>query len=205
MTLTELQKVLKAPKSRYNDYGGFAYRSCEDILEALKAILPDDAVLTLDDEITEVGGRVYVKSTACLLLEGVEYKSSGFAREAQSKKGMDESQITGTASTYARKYALNGLFLIDDTKDADTNEHHKQEERGVEDAKNRLKKSIDCIKEGIGSGDLSSASEAWFELTDEEKKELWIAPSRGGPFTTAERKVMQSTEFREANGVTDAD
>ena len=116
--LTEIQQKLKAPKNQYNDFGKYKYRSCEDILEAVKPLL-NGCILTISDEVVEVGGRVYVKATATFLGED-KITVIAYAREPESRKGMDESQITGTASSYARKYALNGLFLIDDTKDADT-------------------------------------------------------------------------------------
>lgn len=126
--LTEIQKKLKAPKSNYNSFGKYNYRSCEDILEAVKPLLGDNK-LTLSDEVVQIGDRIYVKATAVFRDGATETRVSAFAREAESKKGMDESQVTGTASSYARKYALNGLFLIDDTKDADTDEFVKATER----------------------------------------------------------------------------
>lgn len=119
--LTEIQKKLKAPKSNYNSFGKYNYRSCEDILEAVKPLLGDNTLI-LSDEVVQIGDRIYVKATAVFRDGATETRVSAFAREAESKKGMDESQVTGTASSYARKYALNGLFLIDDTKDADTDE-----------------------------------------------------------------------------------
>lgn len=121
MDLVFIQSHLKAPKNQFNKFGGYRYRSCEDIMEALKPLLLErDCILTVSDDIIQVGDRVYVKATATLTTsEGVQYSNTAFAREAESKKGMDESQVTGTASSYARKYALNGLFCIDDTKDAD--------------------------------------------------------------------------------------
>lgn len=125
--LIHIQGELKAPKSQENKFGGYKYRSCEDILEAVKPLLKKEKVtLTISDDIIEVGGRVYVKATATLSDGEDTTSTSAFAREAETKKGMDDSQITGSASSYARKYALNGLFAIDDTKDADaTNTHGK--------------------------------------------------------------------------------
>lgn len=120
--LLVIQTSLKAPKNQRNDFGKYNYRSCEDILEALKPILAEvKAVVMLSDKVDMIGPRYYITATATLLdIETAETASvSASAREADSKKGTDESQITGAASSYARKYALNGLFAIDDTKDAD--------------------------------------------------------------------------------------
>lgn len=121
MKLSQIQSEVKAPKGQFNSFGKYHYRSCEDIVEAVKPILNKHGfALLLTDEVVEVGGRVYVKATATIT-DGKEiYTATAFAREEETKKGMDASQITGTASSYARKYALNGLFAIDDTKDADT-------------------------------------------------------------------------------------
>ena len=121
-----LQVELKAPKGQTNKFGGYKYRSCEDILEAVKPLLEKyRLVLTVGDDLINFGDRYYICSTATLrdMDSEAEIKNSAYAREAQEKKGMDEAQITGTASSYARKYALNGLFCIDDTKDPDTNEY----------------------------------------------------------------------------------
>lgn len=125
-----IQSELKAPKGQFNKFGGYSYRSCEDILESVKPILARyKALLFLSDEIVEVGSRIYVMAQATLVnVEKPEEKlvATAYAREEESKKGMDGSQVTGAASSYARKYALNGLFEIDDTKDADaTNDHGK--------------------------------------------------------------------------------
>lgn len=124
-TLIKIQKELKAPKGQYNSFGKYKYRNCEDILEAVKPLL-GDAMLLLSDEIVQLGDRYYVKATATIseITDGKVYKVevNAYAREALDKKGMDEAQITGAASSYARKYALNGLFCIDDTKDADSDE-----------------------------------------------------------------------------------
>jgi len=129
--LIKIQNELKAPKNQRNSFGNYNYRNAEDILEALKPLLLENkCLLNLTDEIVLVGSRFYVKATATVIdPETKEFCSStAFAREEESKKGMDGSQITGASSSYARKYALNGLFLIDDTKDADaTNTHDKQE------------------------------------------------------------------------------
>ena len=124
MTLLTVQMELKAPKSQYNKFGGYNYRSTEDILQAVKPLLKkDNDHLSLSDEPIVVDGWHYIKATATFTDKNDKTTvSTGYAREAANKKGMDDSQITGTASSYARKYALNGLFLIDDNKDADTDE-----------------------------------------------------------------------------------
>lgn len=128
--LSAVQQELKAPKDKKNTFGGYNYRSAEGILEAVKPVLKKyKAAVLLSDEITATGNRIYVKATAEFLDQESINDSvhvTAYAREAEQKKGMDESQITGTASSYARKYALNGLLLIDDNKDADTDEYQKQ-------------------------------------------------------------------------------
>ena len=124
--LIAIQADLKAPKGNYNSFGKYNYRSCEDILEAVKPLLArEGCILTITDDIVQVGDRFYIKATA-RITDGTEtMEVTAFAREEKEKKGMDGSQVTGTASSYARKYALNGLFLIDDNKDADTDEYAK--------------------------------------------------------------------------------
>lgn len=127
--LLEIQTELKAPKGQYNSFGKFNYRSCEDILEAVKPLLKKhNCTLTVSDELVNIGDRYYVKASATIMeIDSADsITNTAYAREAESKSGMDASQITGTASSYARKYALNGLFLIDDTKDADTDDFVKQ-------------------------------------------------------------------------------
>lgn len=128
--LTAIQAELKAPKSNYNNFGKYAYRSAEDILTAVKPLLiKHNCQLTISDDITAVGDRIYVKAIATITdTEGNTETVTAFAREPLDKKGMDSAQITGCASSYARKYALNGLFLIDDTKDADSDAYRQQED-----------------------------------------------------------------------------
>ena len=120
--LTKIQKELKVPKSQFNTFGNYHYRSCEDILEAIKPLL-GNAILTISDEMVLIGDRYYVKATATLSEGTASISTTAYARESLDKKGMDSAQITGSASSYARKYALNGLFCIEDTKDADTMKH----------------------------------------------------------------------------------
>lgn len=180
--LAKIQKFLKATKDQYNDFGKYSYRSAESILEAVKPLL-DGAILTLSDDIEFIGGRFYVRATATF--EDGDYikKVSAFAREPETKKGMDESQITGTASSYARKYALNGLFCIDDAKDADTNEHKVEventpkssvgeicsgikEKMTLDNWKGYFAKAIDLYGKG------TEEYKIWIEVFNEKKKEL---------------------------------
>lgn len=123
--LEDIQKNLNAPKSQYNKFGKYSYRNCEDILQAVKPLL-DGCVVLITDKIVNVGNRFYVEATARITdgKDGVEV--SAYAREDETKKGMDLSQLTGSTSSYARKYALNGLFLIDDNKDADSDKPTKE-------------------------------------------------------------------------------
>jgi hypothetical protein len=129
MNLVKIQAELKAPKNQTNSFGKYKYRSAEDIVEAVKPILSKyGTALVITDEVVQVGERIYIKATASLL-DGTDdsISVSGWAREEEVKKGMDAAQITGSASSYARKYALNGLFAIDDTKDSDSTNEHKDE------------------------------------------------------------------------------
>lgn len=144
--LLNIQAELKAPKGQFNSFGNYKYRSCEDILEAVKPLLKENkCTLIITDDVQMFGNRFYVRATAILKdVESEEVLTNvAFAREEETQKGKDGSQITGTASSYARKYALNGLFLIDDTKDADTDEFAKQ--TGAE-PKKASEKQIDLIK-----------------------------------------------------------
>lgn len=128
--LLKVQTKLKAPKSQYNSFGGFSYRNCEDILEAAKPILNEvKAVIILTDDVKFIENRFYIQATARFidLDTGEEITNTGYAREEDAKKGMDGSQVTGAASSYARKYALNGLLAIDDNKDADTAKNFDKE------------------------------------------------------------------------------
>lgn len=128
--LIAIQSELKAPKSQFNKFGGYKYRKAEDILEAVKPLLnKQKCTLTITDDIVMVGNRIYVKATATIKNENGECETTtGWAREEETKKGMDGSQITGASSSYARKYALNGLFAIDDNADSDTTNDGKHQE-----------------------------------------------------------------------------
>lgn len=131
--LSRIQHELKAPKSQFNKFGNYAYRNCEDILEAVKPLLAKEKlIMTINDDVVMVGSRFYVKATATIT-DGTDVVSnSALARESEDKKGMDDSQITGATSSYARKYCLNGLFLIDDTRDADATNTHGKDSPKVE-------------------------------------------------------------------------
>lgn len=126
--LSELQRTVKVPKTQRNSFGNYNYRSCEDILEAVKPLLPVGATIIINDEVVQIGTRYYIKARATLTLGDVGVFVEAYAREEEIKKGMDGAQITGSASSYARKYALNGLLLIDDTKDADTQDNTEKKE-----------------------------------------------------------------------------
>lgn len=182
MTLSEVQFELKAPKGQFNKFGHYAYRSTEDILKAVKPLLKkfgDD--LSLSDEPVLIGDWHYIKANAVFTdKDGKQTTSTGYARESASKKGMDESQITGTASSYARKYALNGLFLIDDTKDADTEEYHQQNNKHQSktkkpqqnkqkplDTKDRLSNALNILAEEQNT----TATEVKAALIEQYKKE----------------------------------
>lgn len=135
--LAKIQAELKAPKDLFNKFGNYHYRSAESILEAVKPLL-DGAILTMCDDIVLVGDRYYIKATATFTDGDFTLSTTAFAREPNDKKGMDDSQITGTASSYARKYALNALFCIDDAKDADTDEYQEQ----TKETKPAVKKTV---------------------------------------------------------------
>lgn len=145
-TLINIQNELKAPKNQFNSFGEFHYRSCEDILEAVKPLLfKYGAALILSDEVVLIGNRYYVKATATLLTsEGGTFKASAYAREMETRKKMDDGQLTGAASSYARKYALNGLFDIDDAKDADARDNR---DLGGTKPADKPAKDIDIDKE----------------------------------------------------------
>ena len=138
--LMAVQAELKAPKNQYNIFGKYDYRSAEDIIEAVKPLLKDNGLfLNMSDEIVLIGDRYYVKATVKVfdVVTGESVQTSALAREAAQKKGMDESQVTGTASSYARKYALNGLFAIDDNRDADTDEYARQTSQSAAGARSQ--------------------------------------------------------------------
>jgi len=167
--LKEIQQKLKAPKRQYNSYADFNYRNVEDILEAVKPLL-NDALLLLNDDIVEIGGRVYLKATVTLSKDKEAVSVTAYAREPLKQTGMSESQITGSASSYARKYALSGLFLLDDQREADPDQDPKIDPKidpkKVKIEATRFNKMVETIK----TGDYTKAEAyATFDLTSEQK------------------------------------
>lgn len=157
--LVNVQSELKAPKSKFNSFGKYNYRSLEDILEGVKPLLAKyKATLVIADGVEQVGDRYYIQAKAIFIdtENGESISSTALARESTDKKGMDDSQITGTASSYARKYALNGLFLIDDTKDADTDENHIERETKAAKVQNIEKMKITQAKINVLAHDIES-------------------------------------------------
>ncbi len=163
--LSIIQNKVKAPKGQFNSFGKYHYRSAEDILEAVKQIVnPMGYSITISDTIINVGDRYYIKATATLSNGKETWSTDGYAREEESKKGMDGSQVTGASSSYARKYALNGLFALDDTKDSDATNTH-----GKEQAKEVPKPSV-----SISASELGEVKRLLDECqTMETLKEIW--------------------------------
>lgn len=198
--LIAIQKKLKAPKDLYNKFGNYKYRSAESILEAVKPLLAENGILlTITDELVMIGTRYYVKSTAMAQKGGETMCGIGYAREDDSKKGMDGSQVTGASSSYARKYALNGLFLIDDTKDADTNEYRDQQENATKQQQskpaqqqpakqpNAQHKDYNAETELVGEQEMLSCN-SYFELMAVWNKFRAINPQycrKDGPLSRA--------------------
>lgn len=185
--LSAIQASLKAPKNRKNNFGGYSYRSAEDILEAAKPICRENGcTLTVSDDVVQVGDRYYIKSTATITNgDGEVLFTQAFAREDESKKGMDGSQITGTASSYARKYALNGLFCIDDTKDADTEENAiERESRAGKQAEQQAQEKTNPAAEKLAArAECQRAVKLWCQLHNGDEKACWqqIAEAIGKP------------------------
>ncbi len=171
--LIKIQSTLNAPKNLYNSFGKYSYRSAESILEAVKPLLKENGCqLTLSDDIIFIQDRFYVKATASIT-DGKETVSvSAFAREDESKKGMDGAQLTGATSSYARKYALNGLFCIDDAKDPDTDEFTKQQQKGKA-APSSPSNSPDLLTPALkaiaSANDKASLMEVWTRYADLHK------------------------------------
>ena len=162
--INKIQVELKAPKSQRNNFGNYNFRNCEDILEALKPLLlREKIIIQLSDELVQTGDRFYIKATATLIdvESGEKHSTTAFAREELSKKGMDGSQITGASSSYARKYALNGLLAIDDTKDSDTTNTHNNN-----DSKNQKKQVSTEEKRKNGENYIAKNTQKYQEMID---------------------------------------
>mgnify|MGYP003117521713 CR=1 FL=1 len=171
--VSRIQGALKAPKGQTNNFGKYKYRSAEDILEAVKPLTTEHGlILTLSDEIVEVSGRIYVKATARLTDGEAELKTTAFAREEETKKGMDGSQVTGASSSYARKYALNGLFCIDDTKDSDSTNTHGHTSPGRVNAPAVSKEKLASAKKQIDTGKklVSLYDQCWKHIDQSKNK-----------------------------------
>jgi hypothetical protein len=181
--LLNVQTELKAPKGQFNAFGKYKYRSCEDILEALKPVLNKyKLTFFINDEIVEVNNRNYVKATITIInieKPDEQIQTSALAREEETKKGMDGSQITGASSSYARKYALNGMFMIDDTKDSDSTNTHgkdKTEQEKVKDFLNSRNGMIEKLSEYVKGDKLERMLKNYgvnelFEMKDEQLKD----------------------------------
>lgn len=171
MELANIQSLIKAPKGQFNAFGKYKYRSCEDIVEAIKPVInPLGFALILSDEIVEIGGRIYIKATATLTNGTVHFNAIAYAREDDSKKGMDASQLTGATSSYARKYALNGLFAIDDTKDADATNTHDTKDTRIVLTKDH--ENFEKVKKAISEGYAFEEIEKKYSISPEVKKLL---------------------------------
>lgn len=180
--LHHIQKNISAPKTQVNKFGNYNYRSCEDIVDAAKKVMIDGATLVITDDVVLVGQRYYVKATATLSYAGESVGNSAFAREPEDKKGSDASQITGAASSYARKYALNGLFMIDDTKDADATNNHGKSEQDVRTEKalgGSVRDGVDAetvqqmydqaLKDISGAASLDALKSVWSKIAKGKK------------------------------------
>lgn len=172
--LLSIQNELKAPKNQYNKFGKYNYRSCEDILEAIKPLcLKYGAVLLVDDYVEQVGERFYIKAKASLIDIETEQEiyACAYARESENKKGMDSAQVTGATSSYARKYALNGLFCIDDTKDVDTQEYQEKKQTNNNQSKNINDYEQVGIEQATLLGEIDKRVEELFNLGVDVKSE----------------------------------
>lgn len=171
--LVEIQNELKAPKSQFNKFGGYKYRNAEDILEAVKPLLfKHKCTLTISDDIACAGDRIYVKATAVISNGTDSISVSAYAREPEAQKGMSESQITGASSSYARKYALNGMFAIDDTKDSDATNDGDDGKPWL----NRNTPQFDAAHKYVMDGGKIADIEKKYKLSKEVKEQLNTKP-----------------------------
>lgn len=202
--LLEIQTRLKAPKGQENTFGHYNYRSCEDILEAVKPLLKDqNCALVISDGIEHIGERYYVCAEASLIdtETGDKVSNKAYAREEETKKGMDGSQITGTSSSYARKYALNGLFAIDDAKDADTDGFRKQTNGPTKAEQAADSKKADKINEGFNPDDVEMATEEQIEAIKAAAKEAKVNIITA--LKAKKRQSLHDLTYVEANGFLD--
>ena len=171
--IVAIQSMLKAPKGQYNSFGKYNYRSCEDILEGVKPLLSEqELILTIEDSIEMIGDRYYVKATATITDGKESISTSAYARESLDKKGLDASQLTGATSSYARKYALNGLLAIDDTKDADTMDNSKNPKSPMETCYNWATLKARAVQGGISEDDLKRYLKDALKVTGTDKMTL---------------------------------
>lgn len=187
--LSAIQTQIKAPKNLYNKFGDYNYRNAESILESAKPYLKElGLILLLNDSIVMVGDRYYVRATATLsdCTSGEVIEVSAYARESAEKPKMDSSQVTGSASSYARKYALNGLFLLDDTKDADTDEYHKQTNKPQQ-------------KEASEQECKDELNELWERAGGKDGFEEWYKKNTEKGFSTAVYANMKATLMKKIN------
>ncbi|QWX10237.1 recombination protein [Vibrio phage vB_VpP_BT-1011] len=172
--LIKVQATLNAPKGQYNSFGKYAYRSCEDIMGAVKPLLAEHGLVQfVSDEIVLIGDRYYVKATVTVTDGKESHTATAFARESLQKKGMDDAQITGATSSYARKYALNGMYNIDDTKDADTNEYRQQATQKANQAVKQQATGFnpqECLSKFV-----NLASSADMETLQSSFKQVWTS------------------------------
>ena len=196
--LIKIQTELKAPKWNYNNFGKYKYRSAEDILEAVKPVLSKhNCYITISDDVIELSGRFYIQATATITNDKWESEDVvAYAREPEIKKGMDVSQITGSSSSYARKYALNGLFAIDDTKDADTMDNREQETKQVKQETKQVKQETKQVKQETNI-DKTAKFEEMLKKNDPQTKEefqkiqaLFVKQYKGKWFTEAEKDKL---------------
>lgn len=200
--LATIQQKLKAPKGQYNSFGKYAYRNAEDILEAVKPLCAETGtVVLLSDEILNIGNRFYVKATAALIDAETQTQLtvSAYAREEEEKKGMDGSQVTGASSSYARKYALNGLFAIDDTKDSDTTNNAGTDKNAVKGKQTPLVTTKEQLAEAAALGVNLEQTTAWYN-----KKMGTVLISAQLPYDVVQTAITKKKEAlakAEAQGV----
>lgn len=198
--LTEIQQKLRAPKGQYNTFGKYSYRSCEDILEAVKPLL-NGCRLTISDAMVNLGDRYYVEATATFreaVGEANTISVTAYAREAEVKKGMDASQITGSTSSYARKYALNGLFLIDDTKDADTMNNTQPTTKDKPTVQHKKRDYITGEPKQEGDQDMSAAQRKFIKSLGFKLHEMTADEVAGMVIWKAEQENLDPNHWKVA-------